>query len=361
MKNMKKMLAVVLALIMVLGLAACGGSAPAENTTAAAGGETQAATDAATEDTLVLYTTQPDAEINRIVPMFEEKYGCKCEIITGGTGELLARIDAEGDNPYCDVMYGGGESSYTEYRHLFEDYLSPEDANLNEEFRNTTGFVSNYCVDCALFLVNNTLRDELGIKIEGYEDLLQPELEGKIAMPDPVESGSALFHVEVIHTDKGGLNVDNTEAWDYVTALFKQLGGFASGSSAAWKSVVDGEKVVALSYEEPCVVAKRDGADVTVVYPKEGTCLSCTPCGLIKNCAHPELAKKFIDFMLSKEVQQIFVSELDLRPVRDDVDYPDYFLPSTEINSKHLDQTYLNEHKTEITDKCKDITADVMN
>ncbi len=352
MKNVKKAMALLLVLVLAFSLAACGGgsSEPADS-----GSETAERT-----DKLVLYTTQPDSELERTVPLFEEKYGVKCEIITGGTGELLARIDAEGDNPYCDVFYGGGESSYTEYRHLFIDYVSPEDANLNEEFRNTTGYVSNYCVDCAVFLVNNSLRDELGIEINGYEDLLQPELKGKIAMPDPVESGSALFHVEVIHTDMGGLNVDNEDAWDYIAKLYEQMGGFASGSSAAWRSIVDGEKVVALSYEEPCVVAQRDGADVTVIYPEEGTCLSCTPCGIINNCANLENAKLFVDFMLSQEVQQIFVSELDLRPVRDDVDYPDYFMPSTEIHSMHLDQTYLNEHKTEITDRCKDITAEVM-
>ena len=40
-------------------------------------------------------------------------------------------------------------------------------------------------------VVNPELRDELGIEINGYEDLLNPELKGKIivAAPDASSSG----------------------------------------------------------------------------------------------------------------------------------------------------------------------------
>ena len=40
-------------------------------------------------------------------------------------------------------------------------------------------------------VVNPDLRDQLGIKIESYDDLLQPELSGKIilAAPDAASSG----------------------------------------------------------------------------------------------------------------------------------------------------------------------------
>ena len=72
--------------------------------------------------------------------------------ITGGTGELLARIDAEGDAPYCDVIFGGGESSYSEYKHVFQDYVSPEDANLIESCRNTLGYCTNYNLDSAILM-----------------------------------------------------------------------------------------------------------------------------------------------------------------------------------------------------------------
>ena len=52
----------------------------------------------------MIYSAATDAQVNAVVPLFEERYGIEVEVITGGTGELLARIDAEGDAPYCDVI-----------------------------------------------------------------------------------------------------------------------------------------------------------------------------------------------------------------------------------------------------------------
>ena len=116
---MKKFLALILALVMALSLVACG--AQKDNGDANGDG-------AAEEKKLVIYSPATDAQVNAVVPLFEERYGIEVEVITGGTGELLARIDAEGDAPYCDVVFGGGESSYSEYKHVFQDYVSPEDA-----------------------------------------------------------------------------------------------------------------------------------------------------------------------------------------------------------------------------------------
>lgn len=191
-----------------------------------------------------------------MVPLFEERYGIEVEVITGGTGELLARIDAEGDAPYCDVIFGGGESSYSEYKHVFQDYVSPEDANLIESCRNTLGYCTNYNLDSAILMYNTDLIGD--IQIKGYKDLLNPELKGKIASADPTASSSAMMHIETILTDFGGLTLENEEGWGFVSDLIKNLDGkLASGSSAAWKSVADGEMTVVLTYEEAGISLAR--------------------------------------------------------------------------------------------------------
>ena len=111
-----------------------------------------------------------DVQVNAVVPLFEEKYGIKCEVITGGTGELLARVAAEGDNPYTNVIFDGGESSYAEYKDIFQDYVSSEDKNLIPEYRNTLGYCTNFNLDSSIFIVNTDLVGD--IEINGYMDLL---------------------------------------------------------------------------------------------------------------------------------------------------------------------------------------------
>ena len=347
MKRIKRMLAMLLALVAAVSLVACG--AQKDNGDANANGD-----GAAEEKKLVIYSPATDAQVNAVVPLFEERYGIEVEVITGGTGELLARIDAEGDAPYCDVVFGGGESSYSEYKHVFQDYVSPEDANLIENCRNTLGYCTNYNLDCAILMYNTDLIGD--IQIKGYKDLLNPELKGKIASADPTASSSAMMHIETILTDFGGLTLENEEGWNVVSELIKNLDGkLASGSSSAWKSVADGEMTVVLPYEEAGIALARSGANIAIVYPEEGTVLTPSTVGLIKNCSHPENGKLFIDFVLSQEVQNILCNELDVRPVRDDVSYPDYFRPASDIKTVDLDQEYVNQHKTEIVDKITEV------
>lgn len=307
---------------------------------------------------LVVYSPATEGQINAVIPLFEEKYGIDVEIITGGTGELLSRIDAEGANPYADVVFGGGESSYAEYKHIFQEYVSTEDANLLSEFRNTLGYCTNYNVDSAILLYNTDLIGD--IQINSYNDLLNEALKGKIAMPDPTASSSALMHIETILTDFGGLTLENETGWDMVAKLVANLDGkLMSGSSAAWKAVADGEMVVALSYEEAGITLMKNGAPVQVVYPAEGTVFTPSTSGVIANCTHPKNAKLFIDFILSVEVQNIFCNDLDVRPVRDDVTYPPYFMPASDVKTVDLDQAYINEHKAEIVEKYTDIFQSV--
>jgi len=352
---MKKCVSLFLAGLMMLSLVACGGGGEPSGGGGTGGSQEGSAGE---ENKLVIYTASSDEQINAIVPIYEEMYGVEVEVVSAGTGELLARADSEKANPYADVFFGGGESNLTEYAHLFQDYVSSEDENLIEEFRNTTGFITNYYLDCPVLLYNNDLIGDLEIK--GYEDLLQPELKGKIATSDPTSSSCAIMHIETILTDFGGLTMENETGWSFIEDLFTNLDGkMASGSSAAYKSVVDGENVVAMTYEEASIRLVGDGANVTIVYMEEGTVFTPTTVAILDNCKHPENAKKFIDLVLSQKIQNILCNDLCLRPVRDDVEYPDYFATVADVYTVHLDQPYINEHKAEIVDKCKDIFTTV--
>lgn len=344
---MKKFFALLLAMLMVLSLVACGQKAPADD-----------GAPAEEEKKLVVYTAASDEQLDVIIPLYEEKYGVEVEVVSAGTGEMLARADSEKANPYGDLFLGGGESNFNAYSHLFQPYVSSEDANLLPAFQNKTGWITFYYLDCPVLLYNNDLIGD--VEINGYADLLQPELKGKIAIPDPTASSSAIMHVQTILTDFGGLDVNNQQGWDYMTKLYENLDGkMASGSSAAYKSVVDGENTVAMTYEEAAVRVVSQGANVSIVYMEEGTVFTPTTLGILANCKHPENAKKFVDLCLSQEVQNILCKDLCLRPVRDDVEYPDYFAAAADVYVVDLDQDYINEHNPEIIEKCKDIQTTV--
>ena len=56
---------------------------------------------------------------------------------------------------------------------LFMEYVSPEDSNMLEAFRNNTGYFTPAFADPTVMIVNKDLKGDM--KIDGCEDLLNPE------------------------------------------------------------------------------------------------------------------------------------------------------------------------------------------
>ncbi|NLC97126.1 MAG: extracellular solute-binding protein [Erysipelotrichaceae bacterium] len=339
---MKKFLSVFLVFIMLL-------SGCSSNTDSGSKEE-----DGTGSKKLVVYSPNSEGLMNATIPLFEETYGITVEVIQAGTGELIKRIQSEKDDPYADVLFGGAHSQYIANPDLWEPYVSPADSTLPEAYQNVSGFTTSYVLDGSLLIVNKDLA--ANITIESYDDLLNPELKGKIAMGDPATSSSAFAQLTNILLAKGGY--ESEEAWDFVAKLIEQLDGkVASGSSNIYKSVADGEMVVGLSYEDPCAQLVKDGANVELVYPTEGAVYLPATSGIIKDAKNMENAKLFIDFILTKEVQDIFGTELTNRPVLADAATADYMLPISEINTIDEDRDYVNSHKDEIAKKYTDLFA----
>ena len=143
---MKKLLTILLALLMVLSLSACGGKEEPQGDEPTVGG-----------GKLVVYS--PNTEpLLAALDVFSETYNVEVEVIAAGTGDCLQRIVAEKENPQADVMYGGMNYSNTfnpEYADLFEPYVAKGDEELPEAYQNFNGITTHYCLDgSAALLVN---------------------------------------------------------------------------------------------------------------------------------------------------------------------------------------------------------------
>lgn len=330
--NMKRIFALLLVLAMCLALAACGdsgekasepGSATTEPGSAATepGGDTNTPpADEAPSGDLVLYTSAGASEYELIVNLFNEKYpDINVEIVSGGSGELASRITAEKNAPYGDVMMGGGDTTYRGIEDCLEAYNSTESGSLFTEFMPGDHLYTPCYVNVNSIIVNKTLIAELGVEVTGWESLTDPALKGNISFASPADSSSALeVIVNMLAAMNGTGNLE--DGWDFVSDFVTNLDGkFASGSSAAYKNVVEGEYAVGLCNEDKTISYMKDGADVYAVYAKEGITLRTSNIALIKGGANAGNAKLFIDFVVSKECQTAMESDLNVRPVRTDV------------------------------------------
>lgn len=302
-------------------------------------------------NTLVIYSPNSEGLVNAVIPAFEERYGITVELIQAGTGELFARLRSEREAPIADVVWGGGYTIYAQNMDLFHPYVSPNNAYVIPAFRNTNGYTQPYVLDGSVLVVNRNLTE--GMDIVGYASLLNPELRGRIATADPRTSSSAFAHLTNMLLAMGGY--DSEEAWQFVEDLFDNIdGNINPSSSGVFRSVADGEMMVGLSFEDPVVTIIADGAEVDVIYMAEGTVFLGAEAAIIRGANNIEYAERFIDFIISQEIQEIFGTTTTNRPVRADVQMGD-MLPMSEIFTIYEDYDFVLENREDIAQRFDDI------
>ncbi len=348
---MKKKFGLLLtSLIMAISMAGCGNGA---SNTAATSEKADAGSGS---NELVIYCPHPLEFINPLVDEFETQTGISVEVVAAGTGELLKRVESEQGNPLGDIFWGGSISTMKPSKDLFEDYQSVNEDAVYDDMKNVEGSLTRFTNIPSVIMVNTDLIGD--IKVEGYEDLLNPELKGKIAHCDPSKSSSSYEHLINMLYAMGNGNPE--DGWDYVEKLCENLDGkLLSGSSAVYKGVADGEYTVGLTFEEGGAKYVADGAPVKLVYMKEGVISKPDGVYIIKDAKNMENAKKFIDFITGKDAQTIIIEKLNRRSVRKDVPAPEGLEKLENINLIKDDEELVVEKKQEWLDKFKDIFTSV--
>jgi len=380
---MKKVLAIVLALIMIMSITACGSKteAPAEEKAPAAEEKAPAAEEKAPETTtpeetpeeapeaveeepaveisgpLVVCSSATDLDLEAIQVGFNELYpDVEIEFITCSAGEGVARVEAEGANPTIDVFYSGlNQADGDKYAHVFEPYVSVYDSEMPEEYQSNNGYYNYDHLSSVVFCVNTELEAELGLEINGYADLLDPALEGKILLSDPTSSSSAWNNVSNIFAVYGN---DSDEAWGLMKGLLDNGMVIASSSSACFKSVQQGEYVVGLTYEDGASTLLKDGAtNIKMVYPEEGSSSFAFAAAIVKDAPHMDAAKAMIDYLQSAEGQSFRANYVGtVRFTNKDVVVEESWLPaSEEIKWVTRDIEWLIENKHAMLEKWSEL------
>ncbi len=93
-----------------------------------------------------------------------------------------------------------------------------------------------------------------------------------------------------------------------------------------------------------------------MVFPEEGVVYPGQSIQIIKGTDNLENAQKFIDYVLSEEVQSRTGMELTVRPLREGVEVADYMTPQSEIKLfEEYDEDYIIENTDEITSRYVDV------
>jgi iron(III) transport system substrate-binding protein len=248
---------------------------------------------------------------------FQKKYPfIRMSYWRGDSEEIESKLAAEmrANNPQVDVVEGTGIGELAVRAGLAQPVSSPLVADIPEKMRDPHRlWVPTRMSYFAL--AYNTRLVAADVAPKTYEDLLDPRWKGRMAWPLLSAIGAPLFVTNL------RLAWGEDKAIAYLRQLRTQgIVNFGAGNPRTLVDrVIAGEYAIALQIfaHHPLISAGKDAPVTTRLLPP----VASAPGTLVipKGSRHPHAAALLMDFLLSREGQQILAAA-EYLPVRPDVD-----------------------------------------
>ena len=268
---------------------------------AVAGWLTAAAAQAA--DTVNVYSIWPENYARPMFQEFEKATGIKVNFIRFSSGEALARVIAEKNNPRIDVLFGGPVETFAAgiKEGIFEPYKSPSFAKLPARFKQADGQWTAIADDPLVFMTNAAFLKSKNLKPPAsWDDLLDPAYKNQLQMADARTSGTAVTRIfSVLEVNKR----DEEKTFAYLKKLRQNVQVYTKSGGGGTLPVGLGQAGGGIFFIVDALETRAKGYDVVISFPKEGIGTSAEAIALIKGAKNPVEGKKLIDFATSAAMQ----------------------------------------------------------
>ncbi len=264
------------------------------------------------EASLVWYTSTSIEDAKSLLDTFNKKYpSIKTEFFNAGSARVFNRIlnEARAGKIFFDlVAVRGVETQQLVKAGFLQPYVSPESGIYPPGFKDAKGFWVDY-FDAYNVIGYNTKLVTKDQAPKSWEDLLDPKWKSKIALDEEMYS----WYGAMI------LVWGREKAQRFMKALAKQDIQLRSGHTLIAQLMVAGEFPVGMVLAHRIEKMKEQGAPVEWVTSLDPVTVSLHPIGIAAKARHPNAAKLFIDFLLSKEGQQTVLA-IGRTPARPGID-----------------------------------------
>ena len=281
---------------------------------------------------------------DKLAADFTKKTGIKVEQFQGTTGQIMARLEAEKGNPQADVVilasWSDGlalkkQNSLMAYQPKDEDKLIPEWKDNDHMMYGTSASAVGVIYNTSVFPKLDADWDELATN---------PAYKNQMVIPDPKKSGSCKDFINGWITAKGD------DGWKILQEMAAQDMHVRGANKAALESVLTGEKGILIAgVDYNAFSSMKKGEPIAIYYPKGGTVVNPRPAMIMKTAPDQENAKKFMDYLLSSDAQQL-VSAAYLLPGRSDITQENR-IPLSSINQIKTSWEQMEQQSAEIMKK----------
>ena len=262
---------------------------------------------------LTVYTSMKDSLIGALKDEFLKKNpDVQFDAYVAGAGKLMAKIAAERESGklVVDVLWHSEVPDFYQLKKdgVLQPYKSPNMKYVESPVEDPEGYFTP-ARNGTLGIVYNTRFIKKAPK--SWKDALGKDFKGAFGVADPALSGTAYGSVAALSKLYG---------WKYFEDLQKNGGILGKGSGQVIDDTAMGDLLGCIGVDYITMAKVKKGATLAMAYPKE-TIVLPSPVAIMKGTPNLPAAKRFVDFLLSKEGQQIIANNYTL-PVRTDVTLP---------------------------------------
>ncbi len=268
---------------------------------------------AAAQQSLLWYSASASGADEEWSKMFKAKTGVAVEYFRIGGVKLTERIEQEAKArqlrfSVMDISIPGLMSQWAR-KGMLAQYDSPESAHYPAASRLAGYWTPINALTLSMAYNADYIRPEEAPKT--WEDLLNPKWKGRMTMSDALYSGGALQWFAALRSVYGK---------SFMQKLAKQDILVRNGSGETTDTIISGERPLAAMLLDYYVVAAMEkGANLYLVQPEEGIPASYEVIGLPAGGPNLDLGKKFLDFALSREAQEVWEAKYGTVSMRDDL------------------------------------------
>lgn len=264
---------------------------------------------------LTVFTCQDELVYAPVVKEFRERTGKNVIVRTGSFSDLEAALAGGSFARDCDLVFGVDAGTLERYRECWEPFSCPDTAFLPEEFYGEDYRWIGFSTLPPVLLYNTKVVTYRELP-ENWSSLVEPRWAGRIAFVNPEISHP--YATALLSAMKSSDQPDV-----FLARLADNLDGLVFDSpQEVYEAVADGRASIGVALEEDARRLCQQNVDMDYIYPSEGSCLVPDGSALVAGCAHPDAAREFLEFTISKDTQRILVSHLGRRSVRTDIPTP---------------------------------------
>jgi iron(III) transport system substrate-binding protein len=259
----------------------------------------------------VIYTSNSAQAVEAVTEVGRKLLpNVKLSTVTGGSGQLLRRIEAEAAKPQGDVFWSSSANTLGAFKALYEPYKAVGADKIVASLRDPNDLWTASNLHVAVLMVNTKQLGGLPAP-KSWTDLLDPKWKGKLIIADPANSSTA-------YTILWGL--DKLLGADGLKALANNI-KVTSSAPTVLRGVAQGEYAVGLTFESNAYTYVAGGqSEISLVYPADGTFTTPEYLTLIKGAPAGAAAKQVCDLLISAEVQVALLETAFRRPSRMDIE-----------------------------------------